>query len=62
MAPLPNIITMSTGIPPGVQIKVVLTPNDPEKMIDYYEAIPAPAQKKSYKIKIDRIQLHCPIG
>ena len=46
----------------GVEIKIVLSPNDPEKMIDYYVSDPAPAQARGYKIKIDRIELHCPIG
>ena len=31
-------------------------------MIDYYVSEPAPAQARGYKIKIDRIELHCPIG
>ena len=52
MAPL---IILFLGVPPGVQVKVVLTMNDPKKMIDYYVTDPAPNPPRSYMIQLDRL-------
>ena len=40
----------------GVEIKIQLTPNDSKVCIDSYDAA------GEYKLKIDRVVLHVPIG
>lgn len=44
-------------MPPGCEIKIQLTPNDPKVCIDCFDGSPG-----SYTVKIDRIAIHIPIG
>ena len=59
-----DLVGVQCGIPPGVQIKLVLRPSDLDVRIDAY-----PATKEAgietipkVKVKITKVELHCPIA
>ena len=47
---------MANSAKKGVEVKISLTPNDSKICIDSYEA------NANYKIKIQKVVLHVPIG
>ena len=52
-----DMMSTRKGIPPGVEVKIILMQNDPRVCIDCFDSSPP-----DYKIEIERIVIHLPIG
>ena len=51
-----DLKSLQCGIPPGIEVKITFNPNNPEILIDSYDALP------QYKIHIDEVKLHVPVA
>ena len=58
-----DLVGCQCGIPPGVQIKLVLRPSDLDVRIDAYPVGSAGIETiPKVKVEIEKVELHCPVA